>query len=599
MNRLPIRAACAALVLSSAAALADDATQLDPLVVTATRTDTRNPVAPTLVITRAEIARSLATDVAELLRFHTGIEIGRSGGPGQNTSVFIRGAESNHTLVLIDGVRINPGTLGNAAVQDIDPDVVERIEVVKGPRTALYGTDAIGGVINIITRQGTDPLAIAVDAGGGELGTAEGGVAISGAGVRLAARGYDTRGYAPREGSTNDRGYDNRTFTLAADHTMAGVALSARALHSDGNVEYLDFSMNPVDQDVRTELYELAASVSPLKPWRATLSVSRSRDRIEQQQSIDFAQTWRTLVDLQNDINLAPGQLLTVGGTANRETIRTTTGAAFGFPSRFGEDRDTDAGFVQYQLDQAGHHLAAELRYTDHSSFGSETTWNIDYGIDVWRGGQLYAGAGTGFRAPDLTDLFGFGGNPDFEPETSENLELGLRQQFNAAWSLDVAAFRNTIDNLIEVNLTTFAVEQVDEARIEGVETTLTYAAGPWTARLGGVVQSPKNLTVDQDLGRRARRTVNASLVRQLGPVSLGLDALGSSDRRDSRFSDSRMAGYALVNLTAQWSVMPDLTLALRVENALDTEYETADSFPAQDRTVFGRLRYVWGASQR
>ena len=578
-------------------AVADDTLNLDPLEVTATRTETRNPVAPTLVITRADIQRSLATDVAELLRQQTGIEIGRNGGPGQTTSIFIRGAESNHTLVLIDGVRVNPGTLGSPAVQNIDPDIIERIEVVKGPRSALYGSDAIGGVVNIITRSGAQTTRIELDAGAGRLNTTDGGIAVTGLGLRASLRVHDTGGYPPQEGSSDTRGYDNTTAQLAFDRTVGPVQLSARALRSTGNVEYLDFFLAPVDQDYRNAVYELQASARPVSRWATSLSVSRSVDEIEQQQSIDFATTWRTLVDWQNDIQVADGHLLTAGLTTNRESINTTTGAAFGFPSSFGEDRETDSAYLQHQWTAGRHTLVGALRYSDHSSFGSETTWNVDYGIDLWRGGRLLVGAGTGFRAPDLTDLFGFGGDPDFGPETSENYELGLAQRFNRHWTLDVALFRNDIDNLIEVNTVTFATEQVEKARIEGVEATLRFDTSNWQARLGGVVQSPKNLSVDQDLGRRARRTANFSLVRTLGDIQFGVDALASSERRDSRFSPNIMAGYVLAGLTAQWQIMPDLTVQARLENALDTEYETADGFPGQRRTAYARMRYVWGAT--
>ncbi|MBR9813585.1 TonB-dependent receptor [bacterium] len=590
------RASLLALAAVSSATAADTL-NLDPVVVTATRTETRNPVAPTLVITRADIQRSLATDVAELLRQQTGIEIGRNGGPGQTTSVFIRGAESNHTLVLIDGVRVNPGTLGSPAVQNIDPDVIERIEIVKGPRSALYGSDAIGGVVNIITRAGTQKTRIELDAGAGRLNTTDGGIAVTGLGLRASLRVHDTGGYPPQEGSDDTRGYDNTTAQLAFDRKIGPVAISARALRSTGNVEYLDFFLAPVDQDFRNAVYELAASATPVSGWATSLSVSRSVDEIEQQQSIDFATTWRTLVDWQNDIQLADGHLLTAGLTANRESINTTTGAAFGFPSSFGEDRETDSAYLQHQWTTGRHTLVGAARYSDHSSFGSETTWNIDYGVGLWRGGRLIVGAGTGFRAPDLTDLFGFGGNPNFGPETSDNYELGFEQRFNRHWLLDVALFRNDIDNLIEVNTVTFATEQVERARIEGVEATLRFDTANWQARLGGIVQSPKNLNVDQDLGRRARRTANFSLVRQLGTVQLGVDALASSERRDSRFSPNIMAGYVLTGLTAQWQVMPDLAVQARLENALDTDYETADGFPGQERTAYARMRYVWGAT--
>ena len=156
-HRLVSAAALLTLLATGSNCMAD-AAHGETIIVTATRTEIplKDAIVPVTVITREDIELSLATDLSELLRFEAGIDIGRNGGPGQSTSIFLRGSESNHTLVLIDGVRINPGTLGGAAIQHIAPEVIERIEIVKGARSALFGTDAIGGVINIITRRAED-----------------------------------------------------------------------------------------------------------------------------------------------------------------------------------------------------------------------------------------------------------------------------------------------------------------------------------------------------------------------------------------------------------------------------------------------------------
>ena len=161
----------------------DSAAHFDEIVVTATRMPIARDraLAPMIVIGRDEIERSLALDLAELLRFHAGLEVARNGGPGQPASLFIRGADSNHTLVLVDGVKINPGTLGGAALQNISADLVERIEIVKGPRSSLYGSEAIGGVVNVITRE-AGGRQLTASAGGGRYGTREAAVSTDFAG---------------------------------------------------------------------------------------------------------------------------------------------------------------------------------------------------------------------------------------------------------------------------------------------------------------------------------------------------------------------------------------------------------------------------------
>src|SRR5210317_2130850 len=239
--------AATALLLSAAPqSYASDISPGDTIIVTATRTEIplEQATVPVRVITRDDIELSLATDLAELLRFEAGIDIGRNGGPGQATSFFMRGTESNHTLVLIDGVRMNPGTIGGAAIQHIAPEVIERIEIVKGARSALFGTDAIGGVINIITRRAEDAFIegslefgsfdtrSGYASGGNRSNTGEFGVTIN---------WQTTDGYAPRTDSDIERGYENLSANLHASRHLKNGDVSVRHWQTSGTVEYLDF----------------------------------------------------------------------------------------------------------------------------------------------------------------------------------------------------------------------------------------------------------------------------------------------------------------------------------------------------------------------
>ncbi len=218
----------------------------ETIVVTATRTEIplSDAIVPVTVITREDIELSLANDLAELLRFHAGIDLGRHGGPGQTTSVFLRGTESNHVLVLLDGVRVNPGTLGGAAIQHIAPEIIERIEIVAGARSALFGTDAIGGVINIITRRAEDAY-VESSVGIGSFDTQTGYVSAgnhsehSEFGVTL--NWQQTDGYAPRVDSDIERGYDNLSANIYAARRFGDSELGFRHWQTEGKVEYLDF----------------------------------------------------------------------------------------------------------------------------------------------------------------------------------------------------------------------------------------------------------------------------------------------------------------------------------------------------------------------
>lgn len=600
--QLPYPAALAALAAVAALPVSADNAEppvtFEPIVTTATRTAVRDPVAPTIVITREQIARSQAIDVAELLRLQTGIEIARSGGPGQQTSIFTRGTESDHTLVLVDGVRINP-SIGTAAIQNINPDHVERIEIVKGPRTSLFGSDAIGGVINIITQTPTDDLRIEVDAEGGGLGSRGGGMAISGGHFRLAAEHFETDGHPVVRGATRDRGFDNTSVSASSDHTLAGVRLRANALHAQGTTQYFAFGPSAVSQDFRNDAVSLSAAFKPSRTWTSELTLGYARDDLEQNDNDDRADTRRHSIDWQNDIDLPAGHTLTAGASWRRDDVDAFTG--FGMPPAYGEQRNIAAVFLQDQWQAGGHRLVAAARHTDDERFGHHTTWNADYGHDFDFGTRLSVSAGTGFRAPSTVDLFfpGFS-NPDLDAETSRNLEIGLRHRVSQQVQLGLAAFRNDIDDLIASDAS-FTPQNIQQARIEGLELDVQAVLAAWSARIGYVVQDADNLSADQALLRRSPRRLTAQLAYDGTRWGAGLDVVGASRRPDidpDTFARISAPGYAVVNLTSRWTPCPPLTLSLRLENVLDKDYETAAGFPAQPRTLLARLRYRFDLSR-
>jgi vitamin B12 transporter len=598
-----IRVAAAAAAIFSVPLSAAEVAPLGDTVVTATRTDTEldEVLAPVIVITREELERSLAPDVASLLQFHAGIDIGRTGGPGQQTSIFIRGTDSNHATVLVDGVRINPGTIGGASVQNIAPETIERIEIVKGPRSTLYGTDAIGGVINIITRAyASNGFEAASGYGRYDtwLAAASGGVSGEAGELAFSANWLESAGLPTRTTDDTDRGYDNRSFSLKARTQLGPVKLGARYWQAAGTSEYSDFLLAPIDQDFENRMAAIDLSVVPLESWTSRVMVSHIEDDIEQNQP-DFTggfaliRTRRNAADWQNDVRIGEHQLLTAGLLLTREATESTESFA-----PFDEDTDTDMAFIQDRIDAGRHDLLVAVAYIDHETFGEETTWNAEYGIDVSASTRLIAAAGTGFRAPDSTDRFGFGGNPALDPERSRNYELSLVQRIGAQQQLRLSAFRNDIHDLINFVVTdpiTFEGqnENVEHARIDGVELAYEYDAPGWRLRAEAIAQDPRNLTTDSQLLRRASESLTLALAKTLGAHELGMDVLVSGEREDFGFPDPvELEGYALVNLYARFALLPGLTLQLRLENALDEEYELVSTYNTPGRGVFAAVRY-------
>lgn len=588
------RAGLLALLVASAAS-ANDTLKLDPLFVTATRTPTAALGTASIVISREQIDRSLATDVAELLRTQVGIEIGRNGGPGQPASIFTRGTNSNHTLVLIDGVRINPATGGGPAIHTLDPELIERIEIVKGPRTTLWGTDALGGVINIITRKAGKPLRLAASLGGGELGTKEAGVELSGHGVQLLWNHVESDGYPGNEDSTDDLPYDNTSAQLSVRQTLWGTALRATARTSQSRSAF--FSFGDGQSDFRNELASVGASRAVTDAWTTSLDVSRVRDELLSVTGFGpfNARSLRTAVDWQNSLQLDAQQTAVLGVTTDREDLTVDF-----VPE---EQRIINSIYGQHQWTGDTLRTVVALRYANHSSFGNEATWNIDIARDAWRGAELSISAGTGFAAPDIFDLFStFGGNPELQPETARNLEIGLRQHVTDGLRAELSLFRNRIDDLIAQD-NSFTLQNIGRADIDGAELSLFGELGRWSARLSHVVQSARNADNGNPLVRRAPRRGTAEVGYGAGWWSVGGDLVAVSRRTDidpDTFANIQVPGYALLGLSAQLQV-PNLPVdfTLRIDNVLDADYATAAGFPAQPRTALLRLRYVWDNGNR
>ena len=570
---------------------------LEPVVVTATRTE--NPASETLasvdLIAGNELLMRPAADLGDALRFLPGVEVARLGGAGQQTSLFVRGTESNHVLVLMDGLRINPGTIGTAAIQNVAPEFVERIEVVKGPRSTLYGSDAIGGVINVITRDAADGSSVQAGYGSFDTATASFAAGFGGenAGATIAASWQESAGFPTRAGDTVDRGYENTSF-MAAAHAGAGpVTLGVRAWYASGTAEYSDFFVLPVDQDFENSALALTADFAPTDTWSSRLMLGHAVDNLEQNQSTDFLDTKRNTADWQNDFALSGANTLTAGILWQDEEAD-----AISFFDPYAADTTTTQAYVQDQARFGAHRLLLGAGYTDHETFGGHETWNLEYGFAFERGGLLTASAGSGFRAPDATDLYGFGGNPDLEPEESLSYELSWRQPIGERQSFSLTAFRNDIDELIEfvvIDPDTFDGENrnVAEARIEGVEAAWHYAGNEWSASATATLQDPRDRTTDARLLRRARENYTAAVARRFGAHEIGLDLLYAGERRDFGFpSQTVLPAYWLANLQARFSLGERFTLVARAENLFDEDYELASGFNTMGRSYFGALRY-------
>ena len=608
---------------SSAASGAND--PLNEIVVTATRTPepVDQALEPIILIDRPTLENSLALDIGDVLRYQAGLDIGRSGGPGQPLSLFIRGANSDQSIIMIDGVRINAGTIGGAPLENLAPELFDRIEIVEGPRSAIYGTDAIGGVVNLITRTGGPSGADAMLAYG-RYGTGEamldGNYTDGDSSLRAAITGQRSSGFPPFVGDTLDAGYKNLSGIVTAATKIAGADLGAfywqaRGTSQYANVDY-DYDGNftgfsPLGEHFTNSALAVHAGGDLTDIWHARLTLSRIVDDLRQDETDpytdplvgDFDYTSRDTLDLQNDVKIAGAQvnqLVTFGGILTSEK---TNSLSYG--TGYSIDTHTETYYLQDQFEAGANRLLLAGGYYHHPAFGDHDTWNAEYSYSLTKDTLLIASAGTAFRAPDATDRFGYGGNPNLLPESSRNFELAIKSRVGEHQLVAFSAFQDSINDLIEFvpdpnNLIYGGENQnVDRARIRGLEASWELHADPWTLRADGSLQDPRNLSTDatdSQLLRRTKHSFNVDASRRFGIAEAGVDLLLSGPREDvggiSGEPGISDGGYLLASIWTKLSLTPAWSVSARLDNALNRHYELAKGYNTAGRSGIISTRY-------
>ena len=600
--RLSLLAAALAAVSSYAAA--DDATESGPIVVTATRTaqTADASLASVTVITRQDIERSQAQSVSELLTGLAGIDSTVNGGYGKTTSLFLRGTNSDDVLVMIDGVKIGSATLGTTAFEFLPLDQIDHIEIVRGPRSSLYGSEAIGGVIQIFTRQGTGKPDAYATAGVGSYNTRQVSAGLStaqdGTDISLNAARFKTGGFNACKGSLTDAcftiepdkdGYSNDSATAGLRHRFdngAGVGVHLFRAQGHTNYDGDPNNTNFIQQAVGADL-----GFSPLDIWRLTLRAGQSQDNSDNFKDTTFSSrfnTQRSTASWQNDVTLGKNHLLTLGVDRQADHVISTTA--------YTVDRRTDKGlYGQLQSRLDNNDLLFSLRRDDNDAFGKYSTGNAAWGYAFSKNLRLTASYGTAFRAPTFNELYYPNyGNPNLQPEKSKSVETGLHGE--QAWgSWDVHAYQTSIDHLIntvcDINFNCTAAN-VDEARIRGLETQLSTTLAGWRSALSLSVTDPRDVATDHILPRRSKRSLRLDADRAFGKTRFGMTWLAQGRRFDDAANTVVVGGYGLLNLRAEYELSRDWRVRAHLDNVFDKQYETVHDYNTPGRSLFVSLGY-------
>ncbi|KFI09038.1 TonB-dependent receptor domain-containing protein [Massilia sp. BSC265] len=603
----PVTRQAAAVSLALAFAAPSFAQALDSVVVTANRMPQRavDVIADTTVIHAEEIARSGAGSVADVLRRQRGIEIARNGSAGASTSVYLRGANSNQVVVLLDGVRIGSSTSGVAAWNAVPLGAIDRIEVVYGPLTTLYGADAIGGVIQIFTRKGEGSPTVSGSVGAGSNATrkADASVYGAGSGLRYAfSAGYeDSDGFsATRPGAfgfnPDEDGYRRRNANGQLSYALTpGHEIGAQFLHSDLHAQY-DSGTGPYDvnsqQDLNTAAVYLASQFT--SDWRSTVQYATSSDKLGNFTSAlpsgaSQINTRQDELTWQNSIALGSDTLQLLY-THRKEDVESSSNAALT------RARITNSYAAAYSAKRGSHLFDVSARH-DRSIYGKKNTGAAGYGYNFGNGWRATASVGTSFRAPTFNELYFPGyGLPTNQPEKGRNREAGLRYDAGKV-QFDATLFRNRLTDMI-VSATPCpgragsCAYNVNRATLEGMSLAAeTRVAG---VNLRGSIdwQDPKDETTGKQLARRAKKHASVHADTTWGKLKTGAELQLSGERFDDAANRNRLGGYGLLNLYTTWQITPDVSLLARLDNVADKRHELARHYGTSGRTWFAALRY-------
>lgn len=623
MKQLPLAALFSTSVLClliSPVVAAEEADSLNTVVVTADRKarSVDETLTPVTIITRKDIEQSHAIELTDILRQVPGITLAGKGGMGKNTSVFLRGTNSNHLLVLVDGIKMGSASLGSASLQDLPLDQVDRIEVVRGPRSSLYGSEAIGGVIQIFTRKGGNGFQPEISVSAGSHNTRAADVNIGGGDkttwYNLNAGHIQTDGFNACDSISSgcfvyepdNDGYRRESVSLRAGHRFAsGTRVEVSGLNANGSNHFDGFSNNEsrfTQQVVSARLQHPLGDKGVL-----TAQVGQSLDKLENYlngtplvagQGSTY-NTRRNTASLQADVAVGQNDSLTFG--ADQQNDKLDSDKVFTVTSR-----RNNGVFASYQHSMGTSELELSARHDDNQQFGGHNTGSIALGHELSNGMRVRASYGSAFKAPTFNDLYWpnelfYKGNPNLKPEKSRNAEIGVSGK-TAEGSWEVNVFENKVDDLITYvsDPVTWqgTMQNTSRARIRGLELVgKTHLAG-WDAAASATIQKPENRTganAGKLLVLRPQHFMNVSLERGFGKWSVG----GNVHAESKRYTDpantqnGKLPGYATLDLNADYQLARDWTLGMKVGNVLDKQYRTNAGYTEDGTNGLVTLKYA------
>ena len=589
------------VALATSFTLPTFAEEQSPIIVTATRTaqTVDESLASVTVITREQIEQQQADDLVTLLTSVSGIDLTNNGGPGKTTSIFMRGTSSKHILVMIDGIKIGSATLGSIAFQHIPVSQIERIEIVRGPRSSLYGSNAIGGIIQIFTKEGKGEPSLNAELGYGSNNTTKASAGISGKNNKTAysinTSYLNTDGInAIKSNNPDDDGYNNTSLSANIKHDLSATSyISLNLFHASGNSEYDDEynSTDAFNADFTQETAGISYAASPLKNWQLIFKAGQGLDKSENfKNNIDDGVfiTERDMYSWQNNITIGNSSILTAGIDYQNDKVNSST-TTYDKTSRY-----NTGYYIQQQWLGNQNDITAALRVDDNEAFDKHTTGNIAWGYNFPNKVKLITSYGTAFNAPTFNDLYWPGaGNPNLKPEESKTAELELRK-IHSWGKASVSLYNTQIENLIawrEIS-TVWTPVNVDKAEINGIEIRLDTEIAGWKTKAEISLLDPRDKATDKILVKRSQQSLRIDMDKKVGKWSTGISFIGQGHRYNDATNTDKINGYGIINLRASYAISKKTSIKWKIDNILDKEYETADNYNSPGLSGFVSISY-------
>ena len=614
-----IAAVLAASPFSVPVASAQGGSALAPVVVTATRQQQRaeDSLASVEVLEREDIERAGHSSLVQVLQALSGVRATANGGPGTNANVYIRGAEARHTLLLIDGMRVGSASSGAPTLENIPLGMIDRVEILRGPASALYGSEAIGGVIQVFTRKGEPGFRPELFAGYGSERTRKASVALSGGTERLryslSAGAEDTDGFNSKRDPAFWAGTPPRTSYWADDdgfrstYASGSLTLGFRDkdeaglsfTHADGRSRYDASAASYFDSwmDKTSATLGLHVRNELRAGWTSTLRLGRSKDESLTRASAAAPSRHDTEQDQlswQHDIALPLGTLLLAYEYVESRLDSTTV---------YNKDsRRVNSALLGWSAQIDAHHLQLNVRRDDNSQFGGKTTGMLSYGYELTPAWRVHGSIASAFNAPTFNQLYwpmtspaSYHGNPELKPERALNRELGIRWS-GSGQGAELTLFDNRVKDLIAGNpVYAQRGQQVNiaEARLRGAELAYHLSLGALTVSAGADWLDAKDEQNGRRLPRRARQAGFLRLAHSVGGFDWGLEWNGSGRRHDDAANTVDLHGYGLLGAYAHYRLSPQWRIEARANNILDADYELARGYRTPGASVFVGVRYA------